>query len=123
MMSMAELIILILAGFLAGFVGGSMGVGGGIILVPAMVFFLGLTQHEAQGTSLATLLAPIGILAVMNYYKSGYVNIKYAIVLSLMFIAGSYFGSLMSVHLPDKLLKQIFGILMLVVGFKMILGK
>ncbi|HYW94136.1 MAG TPA: sulfite exporter TauE/SafE family protein, partial [Bacteroidales bacterium] len=79
--------------------------------------------YKHQGTSLATLLAPIGILAVMNYYKSGYVNLKYAIVLSLMFIAGSYFGSLMSVHLPDKLLKQIFGILMLVVGFKMILGK
>ncbi len=82
-----------------------------------------MTQHEAQGTSLATLLMPIGILAVINYYKSGYVNIKYAIILSIMFIAGSYLGSLMSVHLPDRILKQIFGILMLIVGLRMILGK
>lgn len=122
-MSLTQLLILIAAGFLAGFVGGSMGVGGGIILVPTMVFFLGMTQHEAQGTSLATLLAPIGILAVINYYRSGYVNIKYAIILSIMFIVGSYLGSLMSVHLPDKALKQIFGALMLIVGLKMITGR
>ena len=122
-MTIAQLVILILAGFLAGFVGGSMGVGGGIILVPVMVFFLGMTQHEAQGTSLATLLMPIGILAVLNYYKGGYVNIRYAIILSIMFIAGSYLGSLVAVHLPDKALKQIFGFLMLVVGVKMIFGK
>ncbi len=122
-MSITQLIILIIAGLLAGFVGGSMGVGGGIILVPTMVFFFGMTQHEAQGTSLATLLAPIGILAVMNYYKGGYVNIRYAIVLSIMFILGSYLGSLMSIHLPDRILKQMFGILMLAVGVKMIFGK
>ena len=122
-MTPTQLIILILAGLLAGFVGGSMGVGGGIILVPTMVFFLGMTQHEAQGTSLATLLLPIGILAVINYYKSGYVNIRYAIILSIMFIVGSYLGSVLSVHLSDRILKQIFGILMLAVGIKMILGK
>ncbi len=122
-MSLTQLAILIIAGFLAGFVGGSMGVGGGIVLVPTMVFLLGMTQHEAQGTSLATLLMPIGILAVINYYKSGYVNIKYAVILSLMFIAGSYLGSLMSINLPDRVLKQAFGVLMLVVGVRMIFGK
>jgi uncharacterized membrane protein YfcA len=122
-MTLAQALILIITGLLAGFVGGTLGVGGGIIMVPVMVFFLGMTQHEAQGTSLATMLAPIGILAVLTYSKSGQVNYRYAIVLAATFILGSWLGSKLSVNLPDKMLKQIFGGLMLLVGVKMILGK
>ncbi|HYX09351.1 MAG TPA: sulfite exporter TauE/SafE family protein [Bacteroidales bacterium] len=122
-MGLTTLLLLIITGLLAGFVGGAMGVGGGIIIVPALVFILGFTQHEAQGTSLAVLLFPIGILAVINYTKSGYVNYKYAIILILAFVIGSYFGSVVSVHLPDRILKKAFGILMLIVGIRMVFGK
>jgi uncharacterized membrane protein YfcA len=122
-MGLTTLLLLIITGLLAGFVGGSMGVGGGIIIVPALVFIMGFTQHEAQGTSLAVLLFPIGILAVFNYAKSGYVNYKFAVILILAFVIGSYFGSLASIHLPDRILKKTFGILMLIVGIKMVLGK
>jgi uncharacterized protein len=122
-MGLTTLLLLIITGLLAGFVGGAMGVGGGIIIVPALVFIMGFTQHEAQGTSLAVLLFPIGILAVFNYAKSGYVNYKYALILILAFVIGSYFGSVVSVHLPDRILKKTFGLLMLIVGLKMVFGK
>ena len=122
-MNINELIILIIIGFVAGIVGGSLGLGGGIIIVPALVFILGFTQHEAQGTSLAVLLFPIGILGVINYAKNGYVDYKIAIVLILAFVIGSYFGSVISVHLPDKILKKIFGIFLLLMSIKMIIGK
>lgn len=122
-MSINELIILIAIGFIAGIVGGSLGLGGGIIIVPALVFILGFSQHHAQGTSLAVLLFPIGILAVVNYAKNGYVNYKFAVVLILAFVLGSYLGSAISVHLPEKILKKIFGVFILIISVKMIIGK
>lgn len=122
-MSINELIILIVIGFLAGIVGGSLGLGGGIIIVPALVFILGFTQHNAQGTSLAVLLFPVGILGVINYAKNGYVNFKFALVLIVAFVLGSYLGSVISVHLPEKILKKAFGVFMLLISLKMIIGK
>lgn len=122
-MTAYEIIILCLIGILAGFVGGALGVGGGIIIVPALIFIFGFSQHYAQGTSLAVLLFPIGILAVLNYTKEGYVNYKYALVLILTFVIGSYLGSVLSINLPDKTLKRIFGVLMMVAAIKMIIGK
>ena len=122
-MSLNELIILIAIGFIAGIVGGSLGLGGGIIIVPALVFILGLTQHQAQGTSLAVLLFPIGILGVINYTKKGYVNFKFAFILIIAFVLGSYLGSLISVNLPAKTLRKIFGVFMLLISIKMILDK
>lgn len=120
-MTFYQISILIFAGLIAGFIGGSLGVGGGIVIVPTLVFLLGFSQHHAQGTSLAVLLFPVGILAVINYSKSGYVNYKFAIILILAFIIGSYFGSVFSIHMPAQLLKKIFGGLMLIVGLRMIL--
>ncbi|MFC2138669.1 TSUP family transporter [Bacteroidota bacterium] len=122
-MTISEIIILGIIGILAGFVAGALGVGGGIIIVPALVFIMGFTQHLAQGTSLAVLLFPVGILAVLNYHKQGYVNYKFAFILILTFIAGSYLGSLMSINMPDKILKKIFGVLMILAAFKMIFSK
>lgn len=122
-MTLSHLIILIIAGLLAGFAGGIMGVGGGIVMIPALVFIMGMNQHDAQGTALATMLAPIGIFAVINYYRAGHVNFRYALVLMLAFLAGSWFGSKLAIDLPAKTLKQIFGVLLLLVGAKMILGK
>ncbi|MBN2347636.1 MAG: sulfite exporter TauE/SafE family protein [Bacteroidales bacterium] len=122
-MNLSDILLLAAIGISAGFVAGSMGVGGGIIIVPALVFFYGMSQHQAQGTSLAVLLFPIGFLAVFNYYKKGYVNFKFALILIIAFVLGSYFGSLISVNLPAKTLKKLFGILMLAAGTKMILDK
>ena len=122
-MTINEIIILCITGVLAGIIAGSLGVGGGIIIVPALVFILGFTQHHAQGTSLAVLLFPVGILAVINYHKNGYVNYKFAVILIITFIIGSYFGGLIAVHIPAKELKKIFGILLLLAGIKMIFGK
>lgn len=122
-MSVNEVILLIIIGFLAGIVGGSLGLGGGIIIVPALVFILGFSQHYAQGTSLAVLLFPIGILAVINYTKNGYVNYKFAVVLMIAFVLGSYLGSVISVHLPEKILKKAFGIFLLLVSLKMIFNR
>lgn len=122
-MSLNELIILIAIGFIAGIVGGSLGLGGGIIIVPALVFIVGLTQHQAQGTSLAVLLFPIGILGVINYTKKDYVNFKFAFILIIAFVLGSYLGSLISVNLPAKTLRKVFGIFMLLISIKMIFDK
>jgi hypothetical protein len=122
-MQLAEVLILIVVGLIAGFAGGTLGVGGGIVIVPALVFILGFTQHHAQGTSLAVLLFPIGILGVINYAKAGYVNFKIAAILILAFIAGSYLGSKFAISMPEKTLKQIFGLFMLFVSIKMIIGK
>jgi uncharacterized protein len=122
-METQQILLLILTGILAGFIAGGFGVGGGIIIVPALLFVFGLSQHEAQGTSFAVLLFPIGILGVWNYYKNGFVNMKFVIILVIAFVLGSYFGSLVSIHLPAKTLKKAFAILMLVVGTKMLFEK
>ncbi len=122
-MSLNEILILLLIGLLAGTVGGSLGVGGGVVIVPALVFFFGFSQHSAQGTSLAVLMFPVAVIGAYNYYKHGYVHIKYAIILVLAFAVGQYLGSLLSVHLPAKLLRTVFGVFIILVGLKMILSK
>jgi uncharacterized membrane protein YfcA len=122
-MTIQQVLILLIIGLLAGFLSGTLGVGGGLIIVPSLVFILGMTQHQAQGTSLAMMLAPVGIMAAYNYYKEGYVNIKFAIILALAFILGAWLGSIFSVSLSGSILKKIFGVLMLAVGIQMIIGK
>ncbi len=122
-MTLSNFLLLTLVGLSAGFLAGTFGVGGGIIIVPALVFVFGMTQHEAQGTSLVVLLFPVGILAVWNYYKQGFVNFKFALVLIFFFVIGGYFGSLFSTNISDNLLKKIFGILMLIAGAHMVFGK
>jgi len=102
---------------------GMLGIGGAIIMIPALVFLMGLSQTTAQGTSLAVMLPPIGIFAAYNYWKAGEVNIKFALILAVTFIVGSYFGSKWALNLPQALLKKIFGILLLLVAAKMLLSK
>ncbi len=122
-MDIQNLILLCLTGILAGIIAGGMGVGGGILIVPVLVLFFGMAQHEAQGTSLAVLLPPVSILALISYHKRGFVNYKFALILIIAFMIGSYFGGLFAVHIPDKELKKIFGVLLLLAGIKMIFGK
>lgn len=117
---MAEIIILILIGLAGGVLSGMFGVGGGIIIVPAFVFFLGMSQHEAQGTSLGLMLLPIGILAAYNYHHSGNMDIKAALIVAFTFVIGGYFGSKLSLNLDQVLLKRVFGVLMLFVSVKLI---
>ena len=122
-MDIHQLILLCIVGILAGIVAGSLGVGGGILIVPALVLLFGFSQHTAQGTSLAVLLPPVSIFAMINYHKRGYIDYKVALILVLTFFVGSYLGSIVAVHLPSKTLTKIFGLLMLVVGLKMIFEK
>lgn len=122
-MSVSHLIILIIVGILSGMLAGVFGVGGAIIVIPALVFILGFSQHDAQGTSLAFMLPPVGILATWNYWKEGHVNWKIALILSLTFVVGSYLGSRFSINMSDKLLRRLFGILMILVAIKMIFSK
>jgi uncharacterized membrane protein YfcA len=100
------LIILVLIGLIAGLLSGIVGIGGGIIIVPALVYFVGFSQRQAQGTSLAILLLPIGLLAVMQFYKAGYVNPKVTAVIALAFVVGSYFGSRIALSVPQESLKE-----------------
>lgn len=109
-----------LIGISAGILSGMFGVGGGILIVPALVFFLGMTQHEAQGTSLGLMLLPIGILAAFNYYQSGNLDIKAGLIIALFFVMGGYFGSKISLSINEQLIKRLFGILMLFVSFRLI---
>ena len=122
-MELQNLLLLLTVGFFAGIVGGSLGVGGGIVIVPSLVFLMGFSQHQAQGTSLAVLLFPVGILGAYNYYRQGYVNMKFALILALAFLAGSYLGSYVAVHLPEKIVRKMFALIMFVVSFKLFFTK
>ncbi len=123
LMSTSLLLILIGIGILTGFMAGMLGIGGAIIMIPAMVFLLGLSQHTAQGTSLAVMLPPIGLIAAYNYYKAGEVNFKFALILAVFFLVGSYFGSKVALNISQPILKKIFGVLLLFVAAKMLFSK
>jgi uncharacterized membrane protein YfcA len=117
------ILILIAIGLTAGILSGFVGIGGGLLIVPALIFFLGMTQFESQGTSLAMMLPPIGILAVLNYSKTGNVNWKYAMILAFVFIIGGFIGSKITLSMSPQVVKKIFGVLMLIAAFKLIFSK
>jgi uncharacterized membrane protein YfcA len=114
------IIILVIIGLAAGMLSGLVGVGGGIIIVPALVFFLGFSQHEAQGTSLGLLLLPVGILAVMNYYNKGYIDVKVVLVMCLAFVVGGWLGSKLALSLSQEVIKKVFAIVLFYTAFKML---
>jgi uncharacterized membrane protein YfcA len=114
--------VVILIGFAAGTLSGLVGIGGGVVMVPALVL-LGFAQHKAQGTSLALLTIPVGILGVMNYYKSGNVDIRTALLMGAGFVLGSFLGSKFAIGLDKGTLQKIFGVFCLVYGLKLLLGK
>jgi uncharacterized membrane protein YfcA len=113
----------VLIGLVAGIASGFFGIGGGLVMVPAMVYFFNLTQHQAQGTSLAVLTPPLVLLAAIEYYKQGNVNLYMAAFIALGFIVGAYLGAVFVHYVSDPMLKRIFGILLLLVSIKMIMGK
>jgi uncharacterized protein len=122
-MATSMILILVVIGIITGVMAGMLGIGGAIVMIPALVYFLGFSQQMAQGTSLAVMLPPIGIIAAYNYYKAGHVDIKVALILAVCFLLGSYFGSKFALTVPQPVLKKIFGILLLLVAAKMLLGK
>ena len=117
-MSTTAIIGLLVLGLAAGMLSSVVGIGGGVLIVPALVLIFAVSQKVAQGTSLVMLLPPIGIFAVINYYKAGYVDFKIAGVLCIAFIVGSYFGSKVALNLPESTLKRIFGVFLMVLAVK-----
>ena len=123
-MSLQAVILLVIVGLAAGALSGMIGIGGGIIIVPALVYVLGFSQLQAQGTSLGLLLLPAGILAVWNYYKQGYIDIKVVGIMFVSFVLGGWLGSKFALSIPQETVKKIFAIVLLLVGCKMLfLGK
>ncbi|UPQ78040.1 sulfite exporter TauE/SafE family protein [Flavobacterium azooxidireducens] len=121
-MTISTLFLLLCIGLLAGILSGLVGVGGGIIMIPLLVM-MGMSQHQSQGTSLAVLAVPVTAIAAFNYYKEGYVDWKYAAVIAVFFVIGGFIGSKFAVQIDQKILKKIFGIILLFVAGKLIFGK
>jgi len=122
-MDTTTVFILIAIGLMAGVFGGLFGVGGAVIMIPALVYFLSVDQHTAQGTSLAFMLPPIGLFAAYNYYKAGQVNIWYAVIIAAAFMVGGYFGSMIALKLPEQLMKKIFGVFLILTALRLIFSK
>jgi uncharacterized membrane protein YfcA len=114
------IIILLLIGLFSGMLSGLVGVGGGIIIVPALVFFLGFSQQQAQGTSLGLLLLPVGILAVLNYYNKGHIDVKVVGIMAIGFVIGGWFGSKLAVSISELAVKRIFAVILFYSAFKML---
>ena len=120
-MNATTIIGLLILGLAAGIVSSVIGIGGGILIVPALVFFFAISQKTAQGTSLAMLLPPIGVLAVVNYHKAGYVDYKMAAILCVTFVAGTWFGSKVALNLPDVVLKKVFAVFLILIAGRYLL--
>ena len=118
-----HILLYLLLGLLAGVVSGLIGIGGGVIIVPALIFWFGLSQHEAQGTTLAMLVPPVGLLAAWTYYRQGYVNFQIAAFLCAGFFLGGLFGAKLATGLSNVLLEKVFGVMMLAIALKMIFAR
>ena len=119
-MNTETILLLILIGLAAGTLSGLVGVGGGIIIVPALVFFLGFSQQAAQGTSLGLLLLPVGILAVLNYYKGGFIDLKVVGIMCITFVLGGWLGSKLAVTISQETAKKIFAVILFYTAFRML---
>ena len=119
-MDTQTILIIIMVGLAAGMLSGLVGVGGGIIIVPALVYFIGFSQKTAQGTSLALIMLPVGIFGVLQYYKQGHVDFRIVGLLAIGFLAGSFWGSKIALNLQQDTVKKIFAILMIIVAIKML---
>jgi uncharacterized protein len=110
----------LLLGLLVGILSGVVGVGGGVLIVPALVLLFHMGQRKAQGTSLGALLLPIGVLAFWEYYKAGNVDVTAALLIAVGFALGGYFGGFWAQHLPEPVLRRVFGTVLLVVGLRLL---
>lgn len=120
---MFSIILYLLIGLGAGSISGLIGIGGGVFILPALVYLVGLTQQQAQGTTLALLIPPIGLLAAWAYYKEGYVNIPVAIFVALGFMIGAWLGAKYAIGLPNDVLRKVFGTTLIFIALYMIFKK
>jgi uncharacterized membrane protein YfcA len=118
-----NIFLYLLLGLVTGVLSGLFGIGGAIVIIPSLVLFFGLSQHMAQGTTLALMVPPIGLLAAWTYYRQGYVDFKIAGLICLGFFIGGLVGAKFVAHIPDNLLRKAFGVLLLLASIKMILTK
>jgi uncharacterized membrane protein YfcA len=118
-----DIFLLLLVGLAAGVLSGLLGIGGGILIVPCLVFMFGLSQHAAQGTTLALMVPPIGLLAAWTYYKQGNVDIRMAALICLGFFFGGLVGAKFATLINATLLRKLFGVALLATALKMILGR
>lgn len=119
-MSLTTVLLLLLVGLIAGILSGLVGIGGGVVIVPALVLLVGFAQHKAQGTTLAMLMFPVGILGVINYYKKGFVDFKTAALIGAGFVLGAFLGSKLVVNIPELWLKRLFGVFLLFTAIRLI---
>jgi len=119
-MTFQTVLLLLIVGLLAGILSGLVGVGGGIIVVPALILILGFTQQQAQGTSLGLLLLPVGILAVWNYYQKGQIDIKVVLIMAVAFTIGGWLGSKIALSISQAALKKVFASVLVIIGLKML---
>jgi hypothetical protein len=109
-----------LIGIAAGLLGGVLGLGGAIIIIPALVMLLGYSQQMAQGTTLLMLVMPVGALAAWQYYQAGNVDVKTALILGISFFISGFFGAKLANHIPQEVLKKVFAVLLMVIALKML---
>ena len=111
--------MMLLVGLVVGAVSGVIGIGGGILFVPALIWLAGMDQHKAQGTSLGALLAPVGLLAFLEYYRNGEADLRIALLLAVGFLVGGYFGAVGAQHVSEIWLRRIFALTLVAVGARM----
>jgi len=116
-------LLMLVIGLLAGALSGVIGIGGGILIVPALVYIAHMSQLRAQGTSLGVMLAPVGLLAFIEYYRAGNVDLKVAALVCAGFLIGGYFGGSLAQHVPEILLRRSFAVLIVGVGLKMLFSR
>ncbi len=114
-------LLLLAIGLLAGVFSGMFGIGGGLIIVPALLFIVKVKELQAIGTSLAALIPPVGLLGAAEYYRNGYINLRYAGLVALGLFVGAYFGARIMISLPPELIRRLYGVFLLLVAARMLL--
>lgn len=118
-MELQNAILIALIGTVAGLLGGLLGLGGAVIIIPALVMLLGYSQQMAQGTALMMMVLPVGALAAFQYYQKGYVDVKTSLIMAAFFFIGGYFGAKFATQIPQDFLKKAFAIMLIVIAIKM----
>jgi len=116
-----QLLYLLSIGLVAGVFAGMFGIGGGLVIVPALLFLLKMKELEAIGTSLAALIPPVGLLGAYEYYANGYINIKYSLLIAAGLFVGAYFGAKIVIGLPPQIIRRIYGTFLLVIAARMLI--
>lgn len=115
--------VALIVGVVVGVVSGIVGIGGGVLFIPALIWFFGMDQHKAQGTSLGALLAPVGILAFLEYYRKGNADLRIALLLAVGFVVGGYFGAMAAQGISEVWLRRVFAIMLVIIGARMFFSR